>query len=120
MKRLKQIKEEVANSMGSAGISGAGTAVNIGIAGYDKLLASQPLRRKPPVMFGGKRVFKVPSDRYQKALQGKKKFKHYTSYVGRDEIGEEIISYINQNPDAPVILEDESTGAMVFLRYGKK
>jgi hypothetical protein len=120
MKKLIQIKEEVANAMGAAGISGAGTAVDVGVAGYDKLLAKQPLRRKPPAMFGGRAVFRVPSDRYNKALKGRKKFEHYTSYVGRDEIGEEIRAYIRENPNAPVILEDETTGAMVFLKYGKR
>jgi hypothetical protein len=78
------------------------------------------VRRKPPSMFGGRAVFRVPSDRYNKALKGKKKYEHYTSYVGRDEIGEEIRAYIRENPNAPVILEDETTGAMVFLKYGKR
>lgn len=120
MKRLKSIKEEVANAMGAAGISGAGSAVNVGVAGFDPVMTSSPLRRKPPAMFGGKAVFKVPSDRYQKALKGKKKYEHYSSYVGRDELGEDIRAYIRENPNAPVILEDEKTGAMVFLKYGKR
>jgi hypothetical protein len=121
MKSFKEfIKEDApANAMGAAGISGASTAVNVGVAGFDPVMGKM-LRRKKPVMFGGKRVFKVPSDRYQKALQGKKKFKHYSSYVGRDELGEEIQSYIRENPEAPVILEDEVTGAMLFLKYGKR
>ena len=119
MKKLRQIQEEVANAMGAAGTSGAGTAVNVGVAGFDPVMGKM-LRRKKPAMFGGRAVFKVPSDRFQKSLLGKKKFEHYTSYVGRDEIGEEIRAYIRENPDAPVILEDEMTGAMVFLKYGKR
>jgi hypothetical protein len=43
-----------ANSMGAAGISGASTAVDAGVAGYDKLLGGSPLRRKPPQMLGTK------------------------------------------------------------------
>jgi|688.fasta_scaffold229151_4 hypothetical protein len=121
MKKFKDfIKDDApANAMGAAGISGASSAVNVGIAGFDPVMGGM-LRRKPPAMFGGKAVFKVPSDRYHKAMQGKKKFKHYSSYVGRDEIGEEIKAYIRENPNAPVILEDETTGAMVFLKYGKR
>lgn len=122
MKRFKEyIKEDApANSMGAAGISGAGSAINVGIAGVDPLMmGGKPLRRKPPAMFGGKAVFKVPSDRFYKARLGKKKFEHYSSYVGRDEIGEEIRDYIKENPNAPVIIEDEVTGAMFFLKYGR-
>lgn len=123
MKKFKEyIKEDApANAMGAAGTSGLGSAVNVGIAGFDPvMMGGKVLRRKPPAMFGGKAVFKVPTDRYHKAIQGKKKFKHYSSYVGRDEIGEDIRSYIRENPHAPVILEDEKTGAMVYLKYGKK
>ena len=117
MKRLNQIKESIAMSVGSGAVAGMPTAsppeqTPVGLTGM--------LRRKPPAMFGGRAVFKVPSDRFQKSLLGKKKFEHYSSYVGRDEIGEEIRAYIRENPDAPVILEDEMTGAMVFLKYGKR
>ncbi len=117
MKRLKQIKESIAMSVGSGAVAGMPTAsppeqTPVGLTGM--------LRRKPPSMFGGRAVFRVPSDRYNKALRGRKKFEHYTTYVGRDEIGEEIRAYIRENPNAPVILEDETTGAMVFLKYGKR
>lgn len=117
MKRFKEyITEDApANSMG-AGVQGLSSAQGAPIAGFDPIMTKQPLRRKPPAMFGGKAVFKVPSNRYHKALQGKKKFKHYSSYVGRDELGEEIRAYIRENPNAPVILEDEVTGAMVYLK----
>jgi len=117
MKRLKQIKESIAMSVGGGAVAGMPTAsppeqTPVALTGM--------LRRKPPSMFGGRAVFRVPSDRYNKALRGRKKFEHYTTYVGRDEIGEEIRAYIRENPNAPVILEDETTGAMVFLKYGKR
>ena len=107
-----------ANSMG-AGIDGLPTKVDDGITGFDKVMTGQPLRRKPPAMFGGKAVFKVSSDSFHKARLGKQYRKHYKSYVS-GELGEEIRQYAIENPNAPIILEDEVTGAMVFLRYGKK
>lgn len=117
MKKLKQIKEEIAMSMG-AGPQGLASAEGTPIAGYDKMLgAGKMIRRKPHSMFGGKAVFKVPS--IHKAINGKLKFKHYKSYVS-GELGEEIRQYAVQNPNDPIILEDEKTGAMVYLRYGKK
>jgi hypothetical protein len=107
-----------ANSMGP-GIDGLPTKVGDGIAGYDKLLGKKILRRKPQY-FGGKRVFKVNSDAFHKALQGKKKFKRYKSYIQDEETTNELREYLRTNRDAPVIVQDEITGAMVYLRHGKR
>lgn len=122
MKKFKDfIKEDApAVSVGAGGMQGLSSAQGAPVAGYDKILMKSPLRRKPPAMFGGKAVFKVPSDRFYKARLGKKKFEHYSSYVGRDDIGDEIRAYIKENPNSPVILEDEITGAMFYLKSGNK
>lgn len=121
MKTFKEfIKEDApAMSMG-AGIQGLSSAQGQPIAGYDKLLIPDVLKRKPPVMFGGKRVFKVSSDAYHKAVQGKKKYKHFKSYVGDPLVTQEIREYVKTNKDAAVIVQDEKTGAMVYLKHGKR
>lgn len=116
----EEVNEEApANAMGAAGISGLSSAVNVGIAGRDMLLAPGPLRRPPPKMFGGKRVFTVPSSDYYKATLGRKKGQHWRSMVA-GPLGEEIRQYALDNKDAPIIVEDETTGAMMYLRYGKR
>ena len=115
MKRLKAIKEEFAMSAGSPPIAGLPPDIPPVPAGVTT--GGKMLRRKK---FAGKDVFVVPSDAFHKAKLGKKKFEHYSSYVGRDEVGQEIREYARQNPDEPIILEDELTGAMVYLRYGKR
>ena len=122
MKKFKDYLKEDAPAMSmGAGVQGLSSAQGQPIAGYDPLMmGGKMLRRKPPQMFGGKAVFKLPSDRFYKARLGKKKFEHYSSYVGRDELGEEIRDYIKENPNAPVIIEDEKTGAMFYLKYGKR
>lgn len=74
-----------------------------------------PRRKK----FAGKEVFVVRNETYLKSLQGKKKFKHYKSYVGECETGQAIREYATKNPSSPIIIEDELSGAMCFLRYGK-
>lgn len=107
-----------ANSMG-AGIDGLPTKVDDGITGFDKVMTGQPLRRKPQY-FGGKRVFSVNSNAFNKALQGKKKFKHYRSYVEDADTTAEIREYLKTNKNAPIIVQDEITGAMVYLNHGKK
>jgi len=109
-------EEAPANAMGTAGISGAETATNVGIAGND--LPIGMVRRKPPKMFAGKVVFTVPSKDFYSATLGRKKGKHYRSYVS-GELGEEVRQYALENKHAPIILEDETTGAMMYLKYGK-
>lgn len=117
---LEYLKEDAPAMSIGAGMQTLPSAKGDPVAGVDPLMmGGKVLRRKPPQMFGGKAVFKVPSDRFYKARLGKKKFEHYSSYVGRDEIGEEIRAYIKENPNAPVIIEDELTGAMFYLKYGK-
>ena len=115
MKTVKQIKESLAMSVGGGAVAGMPTAS----PPEQAPVFSPPLmlRRKK---FAGKQVFVVNSDSFHKAKLGKKKFEHYSSYVGRDEVGQEIREYARQNPDEPIILEDELTGAMVYLRYGKR
>jgi len=116
--RSPNLSEEApANAMGTVGISGAQTAVNAGIAGYD--LPIGMVRRKPPKMFAGKAVFTVPSSDFYNATLGRKKGKHYRSYV-KGELGEEVRQYALENKNAPIILEDETTGAMMYLKYGKE
>jgi len=117
MKKLKAIKEQM--SVGAGVIAGMPTAsppeetpVPAGVTTGGKML-----RRKK---FAGQEVFVVPSDAFHKARLGKKKFEHYSSYVGREDIGKEITEFARANKDAPIILEDEITGAMVYLRYGKR
>lgn len=116
MKRIKQIKEDaIVNTVGSGQIAGLEPdtpPVPKGVTTKGKML-----RRKK---FAGKEVFVVSSDAFNKARLGKKFREHYSSYVGRDEIGEAIRQYARENRDAPIIIEDEITGAMVYLRYGKR
>ena len=121
MKSFKDfIKEDApVNSVG-AGMQGLSSATGQPIAGYDPLMmGGKVLRRKPPAMFGGKAVFKVSSNAFHKARLGKLPKKWYRSYVS-GEIGEDIRQYALENPDAPIIVEDEITGAMVYLKHGKR
>ena len=40
--------------------------------------------------------------------------------MGNDEIGETIRQYGRKNKRKPIIVQDEKTGAMTYLRYGGK
>lgn len=73
-----------------------------------------------PIEFAGNRVFKVPTATFMKARLGKKKYARWYNYVGEADNAEEIRSYGLKNPKNAVILQDSSSGAMMYLRYGKR
>jgi hypothetical protein len=73
-----------------------------------------------PMDFAGNKVFKVPTATFMKARMGKKKYTKWYNYVGEAENAEEIRAYAIKNPKSAVILQDEQTGAMMYLRYGRK
>jgi hypothetical protein len=117
MKKFKQLKEQIAMSVATGPVAGMPTAS----PPEQTPVGSAPmLRRKPHSFFGGRAVFKVSSDAFNKARLGKKKFEHYTSYIGHNDLAQEIREYAMQNKDEPIIIEDEVTGAMVYLKYGKR
>jgi len=70
--------------------------------------------------FAGKTCFEVNGDTYHKCLQGKKQYKHWKSYVGECDTGKAIREYAYKNRDEPIIVQDERTGAMTYIKYGKK
>lgn len=70
--------------------------------------------------FGGHAYFTVSDDCFYKCRLGKKNQEHYKTYVGDDEIGQKIRTYGYENPGKPIIVRNDKTGAMMFLRYGKK
>ena len=121
MKKFKEFINEESPAMSvGGGFQGLSSAKGEPVAGYDPLMMGKKvLKRKPPAMFGGKAVFKVSSNDYHKAVHGKKFRKHYKSYIG-GELGEEVREFAAQNPNAPIIVQDEITGAMFYLRHSKR
>lgn len=104
------LKEDVmVNSAGSGGVAGIG----IGKDG-------EPGIKKSRKKFAGATVFEVGRDVFHRARFGKKHYGRYRDYVGEDGLGDEIRDYGNSNYGRPIILQDQSTGAMVYLRYGRK
>jgi len=99
------VREEITNNVGSGNI-----------AGIDRGKPLLKVRRKK---FADNDVFVVDTKRYLKSRFGKKKYRPYEECVGDDEVGCAIREYGLKYPNRPIIIEDETTGAMLFLRYGK-
>jgi hypothetical protein len=119
------------NEEGEAVGTGSVMTTHSGIAGLPPDLppmgkglniTSKMLRRKkvkPHSTFRESAVFNVDPDTYYKALFGKRKVEHYEKYIGECEVGQDIRAYGLQNWDKPIILRNEQTGAMLYLKYGK-
>lgn len=100
------VEDVSTNSVSSGGIAG--------ITGDPPVPKKIMMRR-----FADNDVFVVDTDRYLKARLGKKKYLKYEKYVGNDDVGIAIRDYGRKYPKRPIILQDDKTGAMTFLRYGR-
>jgi len=69
--------------------------------------------------FANHDVFVVDGKKFNDARFGKKKYLKYEKYVGNDEVGNAIRNYGRKYPKKPIILQDDKTGSMIFLRHGR-
>ena len=99
-------EEAPANQVGSGNIAGTTG---------DPPVGKKVMMRR----FANNDVFAVDTQTFNNARLGKKKYLKYEKYVGNDEIGNAIREYGRKYPKKPIILQDEKTGAMTFLRYGR-
>lgn len=113
--RANGMQNEDAPAM-SAG-SGAVAGIGVGPHGEPGISHSTMLKRKK---FAGMDVFEVNSDIFHSLRFGKRKHARYEHYVGNDEVGQAIREYGNEDYSRPIIIQDERTGAMCYLRYGKR
>lgn len=108
---LKNMHTEDApvNSAGGGNVAGIG----VGPDGEPGRSKSNIIRRK----FAGHEVFEVDTHRFMECRMGKAKYHRYSKYVGTDEIGEAIRQYGRNNPKKPIIIQDNKTSAMIYLKY---
>ncbi len=106
MKQHKLLSEDApANAVGNGGIAGAGVGPQ-GEPGGGR------------TKFANNDVFSVSSDRYHKCVEGKRRYLKYENYVGTDDVGQTIREFARKNPNKPIIIQDQITGSMSYLRYG--
>ena len=90
-------------------------------AGISLLRRKTPMMEEKTGMFAGNQTFVVPSNVFHKAKLEKRKGKHWKTYIGEDEHGQAIREYDRKHKGKkPIILQDESTGAMCYAKYGKE
>jgi hypothetical protein len=67
---------------------------------------------------GEYKIFVVDNATFLAARAGKTRYDRYAKYVGNASLGENIRNYAVANPKMPVILKDEKTGSLCFLKMG--
>jgi hypothetical protein len=116
--RKKLAEEAPVNNVGSGNIAGLGVGPK-GEPGRNPSLMPMVRRSKD---FAGKAVFSVPPKLYDEARLQKRKYQRWTKYLDENSYDElaPIREYANANPTKPIIIENEKTGAMCYVKYGKK
>jgi hypothetical protein len=117
-------KDEVNEEMtaGGGGIAGIGVNrpdnpnLNWGEPGRAGKFMPMLRRRKD---FATSAVFEVCSKTFYNVRMGKRKGQHWRKYLDEDSALEEIREYANSNPGKPIIVQNENTGEMCYVRYGK-
>jgi hypothetical protein len=67
--------------------------------------------------FAGSKVYPCDQDRFHKCRLGKKsRYHRWSSYIGDDELGQEIKAFAQANPKSPIILQNTKDKAMLYLR----
>lgn len=110
----KPIKEDaIVNTAGAGHVAGLGVGPQ-GEPGRPPQLMPMARRGKK---FMGLDPFIVSSRVYNQIREAKRKGKHWRTYLDEDDAYHHIRIEARKNKKTPIIIEDEVTGAMCFVRY---
>jgi len=113
----KIVLETIANA-GGASIAQGGVDTNGSfdkVAGMDKPLFRRK-KKKELESYRGK-TFSVSAEEFETLRAGKVRGARWNKYIDEDsELGMEIKKYSLRNPSKPVVIRNEETGEVVFLR----
>jgi hypothetical protein len=71
----------------------------------------------PDSTFASMPVFKVTQDDFIKCQYGKQKHKHWNKHIDTEsDYGKKIHGYAKKNPKQSIIVQDDKTGHMVYLK----
>jgi hypothetical protein len=106
-------EEAPANAAGGGNIAALGVGPN-GEPGRSAQMMPMARRGK----FAGKPTFIVSSATFNALREAKKSRKHWRKYLDEDSAYHDLREYAKKCKD-PIIIEDERTGACMYVRYGK-
>jgi len=109
MKSWNQLKEAIAppsNTASSGIIKGLGTPPEDG-----------PPVKKKRKKFAGSDIFKVNQEEYMKCFHGRNKYERWSRKFDMTNLeNTEIRDYAHKNPNKSIVLQNEKTGEMLYLR----
>tara|TARA_R110000824_G_scaffold385129_1_gene579300 strand:- start:994 stop:1341 length:348 start_codon:yes stop_codon:yes gene_type:complete len=109
-KKFKDVREDAPTNSAGAGA----------IAGFPPGDPPVFRRKAKRDKFAGCEVFEVDSDTYNKCSgRAKTRYERYSRFVGIEDLGQEIREYGRSNPSKPIIIKNESTGVMTYLKHGR-
>jgi len=110
--------EEAPANAGGASIAQGGVDTNGSfdkVAGIDKPLPKKKKKKELDNYEG--RSFSVSAEEFETLKAGKIRGARWNKYIDEDsELGLEIKKYSLKNPSKPVVIRNEETGEVVFLR----
>ena len=107
VKRKMKINEDVpANNVGD----GSAVSTNVQFKSM-----RQPARRGKIL---GLETFIVSSSTFHSIKHQKKKGMHWKRYLEEDDAYHDLREYARKKRKGPIIVEDERTGACMYVRYG--
>lgn len=125
--RRKQKPIPLGKTMGSyvdeENVVGGGAVAGLGIGpqgepGRPPELMPMQRRKTPRGKFMNMETFIVPHSTFVSLKEAKRKGKHWRTYLNEDDAYHDIREYA-KSCKGPIIVEDERTGAMMYIRYGK-
>jgi len=122
---IEEVELEMYEELNEDGLAaGGGNIAGIGVENPSVPGQAEPGIKKKKIKkgskFAGSEVFVVKPEIFMRARYGKRRYAKYEQYVGNDETGEAIRQYGRANPSKPIVLQDELTGSMIYLKYGRK
>ena len=112
-KTFRSMREMAVNSIGGGHIAGTAEAGDDPPVRRGK---SKLIRRKK---FAGCEVFELDSDRYNNCRRAKLRYERFSKFVGNDDTAMAIREYAKSNPAKGIMIQDESTGMMTYLKLPK-
>ena len=110
VKRKMKINEDVpANSTGAA-VPGTGSDP------VTWMPSNRPIARRGRIL--NQETFIVSSSTFHSIKQQKKKGMHWKRYLEEDDAYHDLREYARKKRKGPIIVEDERTGACMYVRYG--
>lgn len=106
----KRLNEDVPMNATGAAVPGTGDS------GEAFVKPSRPIARRGK--FAGHETFIVSAKTFNSLKEAKTKGKHWRKYLDEDDAYYDLREYAKKKKKGPIIVEDERTGACMFVRYG--